>query len=129
SGEGLRVVVEVGRAMFGSAPPLLAGAGVLVQADGSVALLPPASASDALAAPEAEAASGAALEAGAPASHAHVDARVVGRGASMRTSRGWSALAEGAARFEPGTELKLSPRASVELSRDGERARLSQSGS
>lgn len=125
---GLRVVVEVGRAVFGSGPPLLAGAAVQVQPDGTLALLPADSAPVASAAPEppSDAAPG---PTATPDSLVAVTARVVGRGASMRTGRGWSALAEGAALFEPGTELKLSRRTSVELSRDGELARLSQSGS
>ena len=129
SSDGLRIVVEVGRAVFGSSEPLAAGAGVRVQPDGSLAALPSRTvaatetAALALPLPSREPTVPEAVE-----TAADVTARVSGRGATVRTERGWSPLAEGAARLTPGTELKLSRKTSVELQRGQEHARLSQNG-
>jgi len=129
SSDGLRIVVEVGQAVFGSSEPLAAGAGVRVQPDGSLAALPsrPIAATEvaalALPLPSREPVVPEATE-----TAGDVTARVSGRGATVRTERGWSPLAEGAARLTPGTELKLSRKTSVELERGQEHARLSQNG-
>ena len=126
SDEGTRIVVEVGRAVFGdAAEPLTAGAGVRVLPDGDVKRLdsaaptaaavsstsqpsPPSEPSPAEAAPDGLA----------------ITARVRGRGASVKTGQGWSSLAEGAARLTPGTELRLARKTSVELEHGRERAQL-----
>ncbi|HKO89682.1 MAG TPA: FecR domain-containing protein, partial [Polyangiaceae bacterium] len=127
--DGLRIVVEVGRAVFGNSEPLAAGTGVRVQPDGGLAALPARTAAAtevaalALPAPSPEPIAPEVTE-----TAADVTARVSGRGATVRTERGWSPLAEGAARLTPGTELKLSRRTSVELERGQEHARLSQNG-
>lgn len=127
--DGLRIVVEVGRAVFGNSEPLAAGTGVRVQPDGALVALPartPAAtevAALALPLPVPDSPAPEAAEAAG-----NVMARVSGRGATVRTERGWSALAEGAARLTPGTELKLSRKTSVELERGQEHARLSQNG-
>ncbi|MEY2937017.1 MAG: hypothetical protein RL033_7766 [Pseudomonadota bacterium] len=121
--DGLRIVVEVGQAVFGSSEPLLAGSGVRVQADGALAPLGPAvPVAGAVGTPAAPAVIA------APEPQAEITARVRGRGASVRTEQGWSVLAEGPARLTPGTTLKLARRTSVELQRGREQAQLFQNG-
>ncbi|MEO8180074.1 MAG: FecR domain-containing protein [Deltaproteobacteria bacterium] len=129
SSEGLRIVVEVGRAVFGGSEPLLAGAGVRVQRDGKLELLeaPKPSASAALAA-RAMPTPAAQTPTEVAASRAEITARVRGRGALVRTGQGWSTLAEGPARLTPGTELRLARKTSVELQLGREHAQLFQNG-
>ena len=129
SDESLRIVVEVGRAVFGGSEPLLAGAGVTVQRDGTLERLelpkPSVAATigtPGLPTPPAETAPEAAE------SSAEITARVRGRGAVVRTGQGWSSLAEGPARLTPGTELRLARKTSVELQRGREHAQLFQNG-
>lgn len=120
SDENLRIVVEVGRAVFGSSEPLAAGSGVSVLPDGALAPLEPA------APPRAEPEPAPPIATSAERQE-EITARVRGRGATVRTEQGWSALAEGPARLAPGTTLKLARRTTVELQRGQERAQL-QSG-
>jgi hypothetical protein len=122
SGDGTRIVVEVGRAVFGDAEPLTAGAGVDVLPDGDVKRLDstrPAALSSAAQPTPAEPASP-----GAAPDGAAITARVRGRGASVRTGQGWSSLAEGPAQLTPGTELRLARKTSLDLERGRERAQL-----
>jgi hypothetical protein len=126
SNEGTRIVVEVGRAVFGDAEPLTAGAGVRVLPDGNVKRLddgaPAAAVTAAAQAPPAEPHPGEAAPDGA-----EITARVRGRGASVSTGQGWSALAEGPARLLPGTQLRLARKTTLDLEHGRERAQL-QSG-
>ncbi len=121
SNEGTRIIVEVGRAVFGDAEPLTAGAGVRVLPDGDVKRLDnaAAAASTTQPSPPAQAPPGEAAPDGA-----EITARVRGRGASVRTGQGWSSLAEGPARLTPGTELRLARTTSVDLEHGRERAQL-----
>lgn len=120
SDESLRIVVEVGRAVFGSSEPLAAGSGVSVLPDGALTPLAPAAPPRVEPAPVTPAA--------AAEQPAVITARVRGRGATVRTEQGWSALTEGPARLAPGTTLKLARRTTVELQRGQERAHLLQNG-
>ncbi len=121
--ESLRIVVEVGRAVFGASEPLVAGSGVRVLPDGELAPLAPPSPPRVEPPPAAPA-----IAAAGQQQQAEITARVRGRGATVRTEQGWSPLAEGPARLVPGTQLKLARRTSVELQRGQERAELFQNG-
>ncbi|HEU4581480.1 MAG TPA: FecR domain-containing protein [Polyangiaceae bacterium] len=121
SNEGTRIVVEVGRAVFGEAEPLTAGAGVSVLPGGEVKRLDKGTqaALSSTAQPQPAEPPGDAAPDGT-----EITARVRGRGASVRTEQGWSALAEGPARLQPGTQLRLARKTSVDLEHGRERAQL-----
>ncbi|HVZ32048.1 MAG TPA: hypothetical protein VG963_06475, partial [Polyangiaceae bacterium] len=57
-----------------------------------------------------------------------ISARVHGRGASVHTDRGWAPLAEGTQQLQPGAELLLERKTTVDLERGNERARLETNG-
>jgi hypothetical protein len=122
--EGTRIVVEVGRAVFGDAEPLTAGAGVRVLPDGDVKRLDSAAQAAAAVSSSPPPAAPAEPPAAAAADGAEITARVRGRGASVRTGQGWSSLAEGPARLQPGTQLRLARKTSVDLEHGRERAQL-----
>lgn len=81
--DGLRIVVEVGQAVFGNSEALVAGSGVRVLPDGALAPLSPSAP-----APGPAAAPSAAVPATAPAAdpQTEITARVRGRGASVRNA-------------------------------------------
>ncbi len=116
--EGLRLMVEVGQAVFGELEPLGALQGVVIDAAGKLRAIEPTQAPADEASPTAEPSE----------ATGDVMAQVTGRRASIQTPAGWTALAEGSTRLSPGTELKLSRNTSVRLERGNERAVLNQNG-
>lgn len=112
---GLRFIVHVGHAVFGSSEELQPGDEVVVSAEGVTSAAKPPG-------PPAETAPS------ATPSVAPLLARVRGRGVRRSNATGWSALAEGSSELAPGTTLRLGRDASVEVSRAAERATLDAPG-
>lgn len=125
SPDGLRFVVQVGRAVFGESEPLLAGQGVLVGVAGSLSDLAKPSLPIAVATATRD--SPALTNEGADHS-LEIIAHVAGAGASVKNARGWLPLAPGAGRLSPGSELKLAGQTTVLLERGEQRALLHQNG-
>jgi ferric-dicitrate binding protein FerR (iron transport regulator) len=120
SPEGVRFLVQVGQASFGSSEPVAAGTGMLLAAQGQWTPLglPPAAnpVPETLSAP------------GAAAVPLQIVARVMGRNGSVRTDQGWAALPEGTTQLKAGAELSLAHQTSVALEYLDQRALLQQDG-
>jgi ferric-dicitrate binding protein FerR (iron transport regulator) len=120
SPEGLRFLVQVGQASFGSSEPVTAGTGMLLAAQGQwtpIGLPGPA------AKPQPEPSS-----APAAAVPLQIVAQITGRNARMRTDKGWAALPEGTMQLNAGAELSLAHQTSVALEYLDQRALLQQDG-
>jgi hypothetical protein len=118
-GAELRFEVRVGRAVIGTSEALVAGDRVNVDATGALSLATPDSSRDALARAN--------LQLADPSGA--IRAVVKGQGVTVRTTDGWSPLAEGAAEIASGSELETPADTSVEIERDGQRATLGENGS